>query len=200
MPHSIVLASGNTGKIREIQAMLGDSDFKVLSQSEFQVTEVEETGATFIENAILKARHAARISGLPSIADDSGLAVDALNGAPGIYSARYAGLPSDDANNNAKLLKALAEVPQDHRSAQFHCAMVFMRHADDPCPLLAHGIWSGRILFAEQGDNGFGYDPLFYVPEQDCASAELAPELKNRISHRGQALRQLLPQIQAIYS
>ena len=197
MSQTIVLASNNPGKIREIQAMLGEAEFEVRSQREFQVPDADETGTTFIENAILKARHAARICGLPCIADDSGLEVDALNGQPGIYSARYAGLPSDDANNNAKLLGALEAVDEPHRSARFHCVMAFMRHADDPSPLIAHGQWEGRILYAEQGSNGFGYDPLFYVPEYECASAELDPAVKNRISHRGQALRLLLPQIQA---
>lgn len=200
MPQTIVLASGNAGKIGEIQAMLGHTGFLIRPQSDFDVTDIEETGTTFIENALLKARNAAQHSGLPAIADDSGLAVDALQGAPGIYSARYAGLPSDDARNNAKLLEALRDVEAADRGAQFHCVMVLMRHADDPCPLVAHGQWPGRILMAAQGTHGFGYDPLFYVPDQDCSSAELPPDVKNQISHRGKALQMLLPQIRALYA
>jgi len=200
MPQHIVLASSNAGKIREVQAILGEASFCIRSQADWQVPDAEETGTTFIENAILKARHAALLTGLPCIADDSGLAVDALQGAPGIRSARYAGEPSDDTRNNSKLLDALAQVPEPQRGARFHCVMAFMLHAEDPAPLVAHGQWEGRILTAPRGDHGFGYDPLFWVPGQQCASAELAPSVKNQISHRGQALRQLLPQLQALFT
>jgi len=185
----IVLASNNPGKVREIGAMLADSGIEILPQSDFAVSEVEETGPTFVENAILKARHAAEHTGLPAIADDSGLVVDALNGAPGIYSARYAGENASDADNLHKLLEAMADVPEDQRSARFVCLMVFLRHAADPLPLICQGIWEGRITTAPSGAGGFGYDPVFFVPEKGCTSAELPPDEKNRLSHRGQALR-----------
>lgn len=191
----IVLASNNAGKAREIGAMLSDLEVEVLPQSAFGVPEVDETGLTFVENAILKAREAARVSGLPALADDSGLEVDALHGAPGIYSARYAGKPGDDAANNARLLEALVEVPDEQRTARFQCLLVLMRHADDPTPWIFQGTWEGRILHAPQGSNGFGYDPLFYVPEQGCSSAQLAPGVKNSLSHRGQALRQFVERL-----
>lgn len=190
----ILLASNNPGKVREVAAILADHDvsqFEILPQSAYGVPEAEETGLTFVENAIIKARNAARHAGLPAIADDSGLAVDALGGAPGVISARYAGLGADDAANNAKLLDALREVPDEQRTARFLCVMVYLRHADDPCPLIAQGAWEGVMLRAPRGNGGFGYDPLFYVPGQGCASAELPPEVKNRLSHRGQALRAL---------
>jgi XTP/dITP diphosphohydrolase len=164
----------------------------VIPQTEFNVEEVEETGLTFVENAILKARNAAAHTGLPAIADDSGLEVDYLKGAPGIYSARYAGEDGGDAANNQKLLQALEGVVEAERSARFQCVMVFMRHAEDPVPLVAQGSWEGRILTAPQGENGFGYDPLFWVPQQGCSSAELAAEVKNKLSHRGQALKKLV--------
>ena len=154
--------------------------------------DAEETGLTFVENAILKARNAAQHTGLPAIADDSGLEVDALAGAPGIYSARYAGAGATDLENLEKLLDALADVPEENRSARFQCLMVYMRHADDPTPLICQGSWEGRILTAARGSNGFGYDPVFYVPTHNCASAELAADIKNSLSHRGQALRQLV--------
>ena len=185
----IVLASNNPGKVREIGALLADSGIEILPQSDFAVSEVEETGPTFVENAILKARHAAEHTGLPAIADDSGLVVDALNGAPGIYSARYAGENASDADNLHKLLEAMADVPEDQRSARFVCLMVFLRHAADPLPLICQGIWEGRITTAPSGAGGFGYDPVFFVPEKGCTSAELPPDEKNRLSHRGQALR-----------
>lgn len=191
MSRDIVLASGNAGKIREIQALLAGRDIRIVPQSAFGIPDAEETGLTFIENAILKARHAARLSGLPAIADDSGLEVDALDGAPGVYSARYAGAGADDAANNAKLLEALQGVPPERRTARFRCVMAFLRHPADPSPLIADGVWEGRILTAPRGENGFGYDPLFFVPEQECSSAELPPEMKNRLSHRGQALSAL---------
>jgi len=188
----IVLASGNPGKAREIAQLLADHQVEVLAQSACNVPEAEETGLTFVENAILKARNAAAHSGLPAIADDSGLEVDALNGAPGIYSARYAGPGCSDADNNAKLLTALADIPEAERSARFQCLLVYLRHAEDPTPLIVQGTWEGRILDAPRGDGGFGYDPLFFVPDLGMSSAELAAETKNRLSHRGQALRALL--------
>ena len=186
----IVLASGNAGKIREFQAIL--KDVPVLPQSDFNVPEAEETGSTFIENAIIKARNAALHTGLPAIADDSGLAVDALNGAPGVISARYAGTDASDEDNVQKLLTEMAEVDTPLRTARFICVIAFMRHADDPTPVIAQGSWEGLILQQPQGENGFGYDPVFWVPTHQCASAELPADVKNRISHRGQALRQFI--------
>lgn len=183
---SIVLASGNPGKIREIQAIL--AGHPIVPQSQFQIEEADETGKTFVENALLKARNAASHSGLPAIADDSGLAVDYLHGAPGVISARYAGSDASDQDNVDKLLKELAGVPFERRTARFICVIVFIEHAEDPCPVIAQGIWEGRILDEPVGDNGFGYDPVFWVPEYECASAQLAPEVKNAISHRGKAL------------
>ncbi|MEW5008111.1 MAG: XTP/dITP diphosphatase [Cycloclasticus sp.] len=195
MKQRIVLASGNKGKIAEIQAILQQQAIEVISQSQFKVTEADESGSTFVENAIIKARHAAEISQLPAIADDSGLEVDALNGQPGVHSARYAGLPSDDQRNTDKLLQALADVNEAQRSARFHCVMVFMAHAKDPSPLIAHGVWEGRIAFEKSGNNGFGYDPVFYIPQLNSVSAALEPAIKNQLSHRAQALKQLMPQI-----
>lgn len=191
----IVLASGNAGKIREIQALL--AGHTIVPQSAFNVVECEETGLTFVENAILKARNAARQSQLPSIADDSGLVVDALDGAPGVFSARYAGVGASDQDNIEKLLRELQGVPDQQRSARFICVMVFMEHAGDPCPVIAQGVWEGRILAQAAGENGFGYDPVFWVPEHNCASAELTPAVKNSLSHRGKALRDLASLIQA---
>jgi XTP/dITP diphosphohydrolase len=188
----IVLASGNPGKVREINQLLANLDLKVRPQGEFGVEDVEETGLSFVENALIKARNAARHTGLPAIADDSGIEVDALNGAPGIYSARYAGAGASDRANLEKLLEALRNVPEAERSARFQCLMVYMRHAEDPTPLICQGTWEGRILLEARGANGFGYDPVFYVPEHDCSSAELAPDVKNTLSHRGQALRKLV--------
>jgi len=185
----IVLASGNQGKIREIQALL--AEHPIVPQSDFAIGDVEETGTTFVENAIIKARHAAKLSGLPAIADDSGLVVDALDGAPGVYSARYAGPGSSDLDNLQKLLQALEGVPEAQRSARFICVLAFMQHGTDPTPVIAQGVWEGRILTRPAGSNGFGYDPVFWVPTHQCASAELAPEVKNALSHRGQALRNL---------
>lgn len=193
--HDIVLASGNPGKIREIQAIL--ADHPIVPQSAFNVVEVEETGTTFVENAILKARNAALHCKLPAIADDSGLVVDALNGAPGVISARYAGVGAGDRDNLDKLLRELEGVPDELRTARFICVMVFMEHANDPCPLIAQGVWEGRILDHAVGENGFGYDPVFWVPEQGCASAELSAALKNALSHRGQALKHLSALIKA---
>lgn len=185
----LVLASHNAGKLKELQAMLGDT-VKVRSVAEFSSLEPEETGLSFVENAILKARHAARVSGLPALADDSGLAVDALGGAPGIHSARYAG-GRGDAANNARLLEALREVPESERGAQFVCALALLRHAADPLPILCEGLWRGSILQQPCGSNGFGYDPLFWVAERGCSSAELSPEQKNQLSHRARAMAQL---------
>ena len=187
----IVLASGNKGKVREIQSLLSETDINIVPQSEFNVIEAEETGLTFVENAILKARNAAQHTGLPAIADDSGIEVDALNGQPGIYSARYAGKGASDADNLNKLLTELKDVPEAKRTARFQCLMVYLRHTEDPTPLICQGTWDGRILFEARGDNGFGYDPIFYVPTHDCSSAELDADTKNSLSHRGQALRQL---------
>jgi XTP/dITP diphosphohydrolase len=191
----IVLASGNPGKIREIQAIL--DRHPIVPQSEFNVVDAEETGATFVENAILKARNAALHCKLPAIADDSGLVVDALDGAPGVISARYAGVGASDRDNVDKLLRELEGVPEKQRTARFFCAMVFMEHADDPCPVIAQGVWEGRILEHAVGENGFGYDPVFWVPEQGCASAELPADVKNSLSHRGQALKSLTELIKA---
>jgi XTP/dITP diphosphohydrolase len=185
----LVLASHNAGKLKELQAMLGDT-VKVRSVAEFSSLEPEEDGLSFVENAILKARHAARVSGLPALADDSGLAVDALGGAPGIHSARYAG-GRGDAANNARLLEALREVPESERGAQFVCALALLRHAEDPLPILCEGLWRGSILQQPRGSNGFGYDPLFWVAERGCSSAELPPEQKNQLSHRARAMAQL---------
>lgn len=191
----VVLASNNKGKVREINQILAGLDISVLPQSDFSITEVEETGLTFVENAILKARHAAGQSGLPTIADDSGIEVDALKGEPGIYAARYAGVGASDEENLQKLLHALQDVPDEKRTARFQCLMVYMRHANDPTPLICQGVWEGAITREPQGENGFGYDPVFYVPDHDCTSAQLSPELKNSLSHRGQALRLLVDQL-----
>jgi XTP/dITP diphosphohydrolase len=193
--HRIVLASNNPGKVREIDAILSGLNQHVVSQSEFNVPEVEETGKTFIENAILKARNTARHSGLPAIADDSGIEVLALDGQPGIYSARYAGAGASDKANLYKLIDAVRELPEDKRQARFVCLMVYLQHADDPVPIIAEGIWNGIAVTEPRGKNGFGYDPMFYVPEHNCTSAELPPEVKNRISHRGQALQKLVEQL-----
>ncbi len=192
MAEKIVLASNNAGKLREINQLLTGSGLDVVPQSDFDVSEAEETGLTFVENAILKARHAARQTGLAAIADDSGLEVDALKGAPGIYSARYAGPGASDTDNLEKLLQIMKNVPEAERSARFQCLMVYMRHADDPTPMIFQGSWEGRILFEPCGENGFGYDPVFYVATEQCSSAQLPADTKNRLSHRGQALRQLV--------
>jgi len=186
----IVLASSNPGKLAEIREVLADSGIELVAQSEFGIGDAEETGATFVENALLKARHAARASGLPALADDSGICVDVLGGAPGLYSARYAGRHGDNAANNAKLLDVLRDVPDEQRGAHFHCTLVLLRNADDPAPLIAEGLWRGHILRAPQGDKGFGYDPVFSSAEHGPAG-ELDAATKNRVSHRGLALARL---------
>jgi len=185
----IVLASGNAGKIKEIQAILPHCH--ILPQHQFNVKEIAETGSTFIENAIIKARNASLQSQLPALADDSGLVVDALNGAPGIISARYAGEQATDQENLEKVLCELKSIPNEQRGARFICVLVLMRHANDPFPLIAQGSWEGSILNESRGTNGFGYDPIFWVPSENCSSAELSSEKKNKISHRGLALQQL---------
>ena len=187
----IILASSNPGKLREISAIFADKPYRLIPQSEYNVSDAEETGLTFVENAILKARHAAESTGMMAMADDSGIEVDYLKGAPGIYSARYAGQPCDNQANNDKLLAALQGVPGEQRTARFQCVIVLMRHALDPTPLICTGTWEGFIVEQETGANGFGYDPLFYVPTHGCTSAELSPQVKNELSHRGQALRDL---------
>ena len=192
----IVLASGNKGKIKEIQAIL--KEYQVVPQSQFNVEEAEETGTTFVENAIIKARNASEHCHLPAIADDSGIVVDALNGNPGIFSARYAGKGASDQDNLIKLLKDLEHIPTEQRTARFVCVIVFMRHANDPLPLIAQGIWEGQILTDAVGENGFGYDPVFWVPTHQKASAELTSEVKNSLSHRGRALMLLTNLIQKI--
>ncbi|WP_312772848.1 XTP/dITP diphosphatase [Atlantibacter hermannii] len=188
----VVLATGNAGKVRELASLLQDFGLDIVAQTDLGVESAEETGLTFIENSILKARHAAAITGLPAIADDSGLAVDALGGAPGIYSARYAGVDASDRQNLEKLLVALKDVPDGQRQAQFHCVLVYLRHADDPTPLVFHGVWPGEITHTPAGEGGFGYDPIFYVLSEGKTAAELTREEKSAISHRGQALKQLL--------
>ncbi|THB72826.1 MAG: RdgB/HAM1 family non-canonical purine NTP pyrophosphatase [Gammaproteobacteria bacterium] len=188
----LVLASNNNGKAKELLRLLEPLNINVISQSEFGVPDVIEDGLTFVENAIKKARNAAYHTGKAAVADDSGIEVDALNGAPGIYSARFAGDDATDAENNIKLLNDLKEVPQEKRTARFQCVMVLMRHYEDPTPIICQGTWEGQILFEERGENGFGYDPLFLVPSRQLSSAELAPELKNLISHRAQACHKLI--------
>jgi XTP/dITP diphosphohydrolase len=192
----IVLASSNPGKVREINQLLANLGLHANPQSEYGVDDAEENGLTFVENAILKARNAARHTGLPAIADDSGLEVDALNGAPGIYSARFAGSSASDRANLEKLLNVLQDVPETKRSARFQCLMVYLHHAEDPTPIICQGTWEGSILSEPRGNNGFGYDPVFYVPTHSCSSAELPADVKNSLSHRGQALQQLVSALQ----
>lgn len=191
----LVLASGNAGKLAEFRTLLGDAGWDVRPQSEFGIGDAEETGLSFIENAILKARHAARASGLPALADDSGLCVDALDGAPGLYSARYAGAHGDAAANIDKLLGQLRDVEPARRTARFVCVLALLRHAEDPTPVIAQGEWEGRILSTPRGNHGFGYDPVFLVPEHDASAAQLEPALKHRISHRAQAMAALRERI-----
>lgn len=189
---SIVLASNNPGKVREFNALLAGHSLEVVPQSQFGVAEAEETGLTFVENALLKARNAAQHTGLPAIADDSGIEVDALAGAPGIYSARYAGVGASDQANLEKLLVDLKDVPELQRTARFQCLMVYLRHTHDPTPIIIQCAWEGRILTAPRGNGGFGYDPIFFVPTHNCSSAELPPDIKLALSHRGQAVRRLV--------
>lgn len=193
----LVLASNNPGKVREFNELLSNLDLHVRPQAELGVDEAEETGLTFVENAILKARNAAEHTGLGAIADDSGLEVDALKGAPGIYSARFAGKGASDEENLRKLLAEMADVPEQDRRARFQCVLVYMLHAEDPTPLICQGTWEGRILTEPRGDNGFGYDPVFFVPAEEKSAAQLPAEIKNRLSHRGQALRLLLEKLRA---
>lgn len=188
----IVLASNNAGKVREINQLLVDSDIEVIPQSEFKVVEVEETGLSFVENALLKARNAAAHTNLPAIADDSGIEVPALDGRPGIYSARYAGVGASDEDNLNKLIEDIKLLNEKDRFARFVCVMVYLKHAEDPTPVIAEGYWNGIAISEPRGENGFGYDPMFYVPTHDCVSAELPPDVKNNLSHRAQALNKLI--------
>lgn len=189
---TIVLATGNQGKVKELSHLLAKHDIKIVPQSDFSVPDVPETGTTFVENAIIKARHASKLTGLPAIADDSGLEVDALNGEPGVYSARYAGEGTTDAKNNAKLLNELSKIKDDKRTARFHCVLVYMRHENDPTPIICHGSWEGSILKEPRGEQGFGYDPLFWQEALQLSSAELERDVKNKLSHRGKALAELV--------
>lgn len=188
----IVLATGNQGKLREFTQLLSPLKINIVSQADLDVVEAEETGLSFVENAIIKARNACEQTGLAAIADDSGIEVDALRGAPGIYSSRYAGESASDADNIAALLNALKDVPASERGARFQCVIVFMRHAEDPTPLIFQGSWQGQIMTETAGEAGFGYDPIFFVPETDCSAAELSSEQKHAISHRGQAMRRFV--------
>ncbi len=195
MSLKIVLASNNAGKLKEFQQLLAERHFDVLPQAKFKIADVEETGLSFVENAIIKARHASKIAGLPAIADDSGLEVDFLDGAPGIYSARFSGAGANDRTNNQKLLESLHNVSDEQRSARFQCVLVYLRHPLDPTPLICQGTWEGRILKQPQGSNGFGYDPLFLDPTTGLSSAELSNDEKNTRSHRAKALECLLNQL-----
>lgn len=199
-PHRIVLASGNAGKLLEFNQLLAEWDFHVVPQADFGVPEVVEDGDSFAENALLKAHAASQHSNLPALADDSGLIVDALGGDPGIFSARYAGEDASDEDNNHKLLHELEGVPDSRRTARFHCALVYLRHWQDPNPIIVQASWEGRILTEPAGSGGFGYDPLFYLQEAGCTSAELPAEEKNRLSHRGQALHKLLDALRREYT
>lgn len=196
MTQKIVLATGNKGKVKELAKMLAPLNFDVVPQSEFDVPEVAETGTTFVENAIIKARHAAAITGLPAIADDSGLAVDALNGSPGVYSARYASVDATDQDNIDKMLIEMAGIPSDNRSARFLCVLVYMQSAEDPTPIICQGEWHGSITEQQYGEKGFGYDPIFWVAGQECTAAELSADLKNQLSHRADALTKLTKKLE----
>lgn len=193
----IVLATGNKGKVRELGNMLAPLNISVVPQSDFDVPDVPETGTTFVENAIIKARHAAKLTGLPAIADDSGLEVAALGGAPGIYSARYSGEGATDQSNIDKLLQTMSDIPDGKRQARFVCVLVYLQHSEDPTPIICQGFWDGEITFTQSGREGFGYDPIFMAPSHHCTSAELSKEIKNKLSHRGQALQALIPQLKA---
>jgi len=197
MSRRIVLATGNAGKLKEIRDIFSGVDVDIVAQSEFDTPEAIEDGLSFVENAILKARNAAAHTGLPALSDDSGIEVDALNGEPGIHSARYAG---NDESNIQRLLRELDGVPEDRRTARFQCVMVYLRHANDPVPVITQGVWEGKILEAVQGEGGFGYDPVFYVPERGCSAAELSADDKNSLSHRGKALRQMLNHLSSSYT
>jgi XTP/dITP diphosphohydrolase len=197
---TIVLASGNQGKLKELQQLLVPVNIQVVLQQEFDVPDVEETGLSFVENAIIKARHACLHTRLPALADDSGLEVDALQGQPGIYSARYSGPGASDDSNNQKLLSALEGVADEQRSARYRCVLAFMRHAEDPCPLILQGSWEGSILRQPRGSSGFGYDPVFLVPGHNCSAAELSPQLKSQLSHRAQAMAGLVTMLQDLPS
>lgn len=192
---TVVLASNNTGKLKELRELLSNANIELIPQSQLNIDDAEETGLSFIENALIKARHAAKISGLPALADDSGIAVNALNGQPGIYSARFSGTNATDASNNAKLLKLMENIPARNRAAEFHCVLAFLRHAEDPTPIVCHGIWAGEILTTPSGINGFGYDPLFFVKEENHTSAELPASRKQKISHRAKAMEKLREQL-----
>jgi XTP/dITP diphosphohydrolase len=197
MGRRIVLATGNAGKLKEIREIFSAVDVNIVAQSEFDTPEAIEDGLSFVENAIIKARNAAAFTGLPALSDDSGIEVDALNGEPGIHSARYAG---NDESNIQRLVRELAGVPEEKRTARFQCVMVYIRHANDPVPVITQGVWEGRILEAVQGEGGFGYDPIFFVPERACSAAELSAEDKNSLSHRGKALRQMLKILSPSYT
>lgn len=200
MIDTIVLASGNAGKLTEFSQLLAPFDCQILPQSDFNISAAEETGLTFVENAILKARHACQHTGRPAIADDSGIEVDALQGAPGIYSARYAGADASDSDNLHTLLTNLVDVPESARTARYQCVIVFMRHATDPTPLICQAHWEGRVLTQPQGHGGFGYDPIFWVEQHQCSAAELTPEQKHALSHRGQAIKQFIDQFKQRYA
>ncbi|WP_454829064.1 RdgB/HAM1 family non-canonical purine NTP pyrophosphatase [Pseudoxanthomonas wuyuanensis] len=193
----LVLASSNHGKLEELRGLLADADIELIAQSDLGVTDADETATTFVENALIKARHASQLTGLPALADDSGICVDALNGAPGLYSARYAGQHGNAGRNIDKLLDAMKDVPDDQRSAHFYCVLVLLHHANDPQPLIVEGQWHGRILHARRGDGGHGYDPVFFDPQHNQSAAEMALDLKNRLSHRGRALATLRQRLQA---
>jgi len=192
----LVLASANSGKIKELQQMLGGLGFNIVPQTQLNIADIEETGLTFVENSILKARNASAHSSLPAVADDSGLEVDFLKGAPGIYSARFAGEAATDASNRDKLLELMKDVPADQRTARYQTVIVYMRHSNDPTPIICQGTWEGTVAFDEKGDGGFGYDSIFQVTETNCRAAELDKESKNKLSHRGKAIARLLQRLQ----
>ena len=191
----IVLASGNAGKVRELNHMLAGFEVEIVPQTQFKIAEAIEDGLSFVENAIIKARHAAKLTGLPAIADDSGIEVDALNHAPGLYSARYSGEGANDQKNNDKMLRELTGVPEAKRTARYQCVLVFMRDGNDPMPMIAQGSLEGRILESPRGTGGFGYDPIFWLPDHGCAAAEITLDEKNKISHRAKAMQVLLQQL-----
>ena len=193
--YTVVLATGNQGKVKELSSLLSQHNINIVPQSDFNVPDVPETGTTFVENAIIKARHAAKITGYPAIADDSGLEVDALNGEPGVYSARYAGESATDDENTNKLLNSLSKITNDKRTARFHCVLVYMKHENDPTPVICHGVWEGAISNEKIGDQGFGYDPVFWQEDRKMTSAQLPRDLKNQLSHRGKALQLLVEKL-----